>query len=124
MSEHYAVPGTRIARPNRRMVKMLTKEDAESYLELYDVAKKGESDESSLAEIRFIPRTGERIFISHNGPGNWDSYTVVAVEYFLGYDPSTGEPSRSVSRGIGVSVGTDVEEVRDRERTRRRRCLP
>jgi hypothetical protein len=46
-------------------------------------------------------RTGERIFISLSGTGDWDSYTVVAVEYFLGYDPSTGKPSRSMSRGIG-----------------------
>ena len=80
---------------------MPAKEDAESYIELYDVAKKERVAKAPLAEIRFIPRMGERIFISHNGPGNWDSYTVVAVEYFLGYDPSTGEPSRSVSGGIG-----------------------
>lgn len=78
---------------------MPTKEDAESYLELYDVAKKEKVAKAPLAEIRFIPRTG--IFIPHSGPGNWDSYTVVAVEYFLGYDPSTGGPSRSVSGGIG-----------------------
>ena len=31
---------------------------------------------------------------------DWDSYTVVAVEYFLGYDESTGEPSRN---NIGTS---------------------
>ena len=78
---------------------MPIKEDAESYLELYDVVKKEKVAKASLAEIRFIPRAGERIFISHNGPGNWDSYTVVNVEYFLGYDPATGESS--VSGGIG-----------------------
>jgi hypothetical protein len=83
------------------MVKMPMKKDTESYLELYDVAKKEKVAKAPLAEIKFIPRTGERIFISHRGPGDWDSYTVVAVEYFLGYDPSTGEPSRSVSGGIG-----------------------
>ena len=80
---------------------MSTEKDAESYLELYDVAKKEKVAKTPLADIRFIPRTGERIFIPRRAPGDWDSYTVVAVEYFLGYDPSTGEPSRSVSGGIG-----------------------
>jgi hypothetical protein len=80
---------------------MPTKKDAESYVELYDVAKKEKVAQAPLAEIRFIPRTGERIFIPHRGPGDWDSYTVVAVEYFLGYDQSTDEPSRSVSGGLG-----------------------
>jgi hypothetical protein len=80
---------------------MPTKKDADSYIELYDVAKKEKVAKAPLAEIRFIPRTGERIFISHNGPGSWNSYTVVAVEYFLGYDPTTGKPSQSVSGGIG-----------------------
>jgi hypothetical protein len=79
---------------------MPTKNDAESCLELYDVAKKEKVAEAPLTEIRFIPRTGERIF-ARQGTGDWDSYTVVAVEYFLGYDPSTGEPSRSVSGGMG-----------------------
>ncbi len=80
---------------------MAMKKEDESYLELYDVARKEKVAKAPLAEIRFIPRTGERIFISLDGPGDWDSYTVVAVEYFLGYDPSTGEPSRTLSRGIG-----------------------
>jgi hypothetical protein len=80
---------------------MAIQNEDESYLELYDVAKKERVAKVPLAEIRFIPRTGERIFISLRAPGDWDSYTVEAVEYFLGYDPSTGEPSRSVSSGIG-----------------------
>jgi len=80
-----------------------------SYLELYDVAKKEKVAKAPLAEIRFIPRTGARIFISPRGSGDWDSYTVVAVEYFLGYDPFTNEPSRSVSGGFG-KVSLYVEE--------------
>jgi hypothetical protein len=80
---------------------MAMKKEDESYLELYDVAKKETVAKAPLAEIRFIPRTGERIFISLGGTGDWDSYIVVAVEYFLGYDPSTGKPSRSISGGIG-----------------------
>ena len=80
---------------------MASKKEDESYLELYDVAKKEKVAKAPLAKIKFVPRTGERIFIPLQGAGDWDSYTVVAVEYFLGYDPSTGEPSRSVSKGIG-----------------------
>jgi len=80
---------------------MAVQNEDEGYLELYDVAKKEKVAKAPLAEIRFIPRTGERIFIPLRAPGDWDSYTVVAVEYFLGYDPLTGEPSRSVSSGIG-----------------------
>jgi hypothetical protein len=72
----------------------------ESYLELYDIATKEIVKRAPLAAIRFIPRTGERIFISPKGPGSWDSYTVVAVEYFLGYEGSTGEPA-PVSEGMG-----------------------
>jgi hypothetical protein len=80
---------------------MATKKEDQGYLELYDVAKREKVAKAPLAEIRFIPRTGERIFIALSGPGDWDSYTVVAVEYFVGLDASTGEPSRSVSGGIG-----------------------
>lgn len=80
---------------------MASKKEDESYLELYDVAKKEKVAKAPLEKIKFVPRTGERIFIPLQGAGNWDSYTVVAVEYFLGYNPSTSEPSRSVSKGIG-----------------------
>lgn len=80
---------------------MASKKDDESYLELYDVARKEKVAKVALAEIKYIPRTGERIFIPLRRPKDWSSYTVVDVEYFLGYDPSTGEPSRSVSSGIG-----------------------
>ena len=80
---------------------MVMKEEDESDLELFDVAKKEKVAKAPLGEIRLIPRTGERIFISLRPPGDWDSYTVVAVEYLLGYDPSPGEPSRSVSGGAG-----------------------
>ncbi len=80
---------------------MASKKEGESYLELYDLAKKEKVAKAPLAKIRFVPRTGERIFIPLQGSGDYDSYTVVAVEYFLGYDPSTSEPSRSVSKGIG-----------------------
>ena len=66
---------------------MASNKEEESYLELYDLARKEKVAKASLAEIKFVPRTGERIFIPLKGPRDWDSYTVVAVEYFLGYDP-------------------------------------
>ncbi len=80
---------------------MASKKNDESYLELYDVAEKEKVAKTPLADIKYIPRSGERIFIPLNGPKDWSSYTVVAVEYFLGYEPSSGEPARSVSGGFG-----------------------
>lgn len=80
---------------------MGTKKEAESYIELYDLARKTKVAEAPLKEIRFIPRSGERIFISIRGQKDWISYTVAAVEYFLGYNESNGEPARSVSKGFG-----------------------
>ena len=80
---------------------MASKKEDESYIELYDVARKEKVAKAPLAEIKFVPRTGERIFIPLQRAGDWDSYTVVGVEYFLGYDRSTGEPARSASKGIG-----------------------
>jgi len=80
---------------------MAMKKEDERYLELFDVAKKAKVAKAPLGEIRFIPRTGERISISLRPRRVWDSYTVVAVEYLLGCDPNTGEPSRSASGGAG-----------------------
>lgn len=78
-----------------------SKKEHEGYLELFDVAKKEQVAKAPLAEIKFIPPMGERIFIGLRGPKEFDSYTVVAVEYFLGYGPSTRHPSRSKSGGVG-----------------------
>ena len=80
---------------------MASKKQNESCLELYDVATKEKVAEAPLAEIKFVPRAGERIFIALERARDWKSYDVVSVEYFLGYDPSTGKPSRSMSGGIG-----------------------
>jgi hypothetical protein len=80
---------------------MATERKNESYLELYDVDKKESVARTPFAKVRFIPRSGERIFLSLQGPGTWMSYTVLNVEYFLGYDSSTGKPSRSGLKGFG-----------------------
>jgi hypothetical protein len=80
---------------------MATGNDNEGFVELFDVTKKQAVARAPLAEIKFMPRAGERIFIPVGEPGNWDSYTVLTVEYFLGYDQSTGEASPSVTGGTG-----------------------
>ncbi len=80
---------------------MASKKADESCLELYDVATKEKVAEVPLAKIKFVPRAGKRIFIALQGAGDWKSFDVISVEYFLGYDRSTGEPSRSVSAGVG-----------------------
>ncbi len=68
--------------------------DNETYLELFDVSKKTQVGKVPLVSIRFMPRIGERIFLPLGEPGHWDSYTVVAVEYFLG----GRSPSESMDR--------------------------
>jgi hypothetical protein len=80
---------------------MATEMENESYLEVYDIDKKESVARTPFAKVRFIPRSGERIFIALQGPGNWVSYTVLDVHYVLGYDSSTGKPARSGSEGVG-----------------------
>ena len=80
---------------------MATEMENESYLEVYDIDKKESVARTPFAKVRFIPRSGERIFIALQGPGNWVSYTVLDVHYFLGYGSSTGKPARSGSEGVG-----------------------
>jgi hypothetical protein len=52
---------------------MATEKENESYLELYDVAKEEVVAKAPLAKVRFIPRSGERIFIALQGSGDWKS---------------------------------------------------
>lgn len=78
---------------------MATELENESYLELYDIAKKETVAKTPLAKVRFIPRVGERIFFALQGSGDWVSYTVLDVHYFLGFDSLTGIPARSSSEG-------------------------
>lgn len=66
-------------------------EENNSVLEMFDVSKDEQVGKVPLASVRFIPRIGERIFLPVHA--NWVPYTVVNVEYFIDYDPSTGEPS-------------------------------
>jgi hypothetical protein len=80
---------------------MTTENGNEPFVELFDLTKKQTVVKTPLAEIRFMPRAGERIFIPLDGPERWESFTVVTVEYFLGYDQSTNEPARSLMQGMG-----------------------
>ena len=63
----------------------------QNYLELFDVSKKAAVAKAPLAAISHLPRTGERIFLPVHRPGDWEAYTVVAVEYFVGGEPVTNE---------------------------------
>ena len=65
-----------------------------TYLELLDVSTKTQVGKAPLASIKFMPRVGERIFLPLDESKHWDSYTVVAVEYFLG----GRSPSESMDR--------------------------
>jgi len=79
---------------------MVAKKKDATYLELYDFSRKELIVKAPLSEIRFIPRVGERILIPVGGPNNWETYTVDAVEYFIGYG-RTGQPARPSSEGHG-----------------------
>jgi hypothetical protein len=63
----------------------------QNYVELFDVSKKTAIAKAPLAAISHLPRTGERIFLPLHQPGDWQAYTVMAVEYFVGGEPSTSE---------------------------------
>jgi hypothetical protein len=73
-------------------------EEEESILELFDISKSAQVGKVPLALIKFIPRIGEHIFLPVP-PEKWQRYKVVNVEYFVGYDPSSGKPS--------VTAGTE-----------------
>jgi hypothetical protein len=72
-------------------------QEEQSYLELFDISKKTAVAKAPLAAISHLPRTGERIFLPLHRPGaphqrgDWEAYTVVRVEYFVGGEPSASE---------------------------------
>ena len=63
----------------------------QNYLELFDTSKKLTVARAPLAAISHLPRQGERIFLPLHKPGDWEAYTVAAVEYFVGGEPFDGE---------------------------------
>jgi len=68
-----------------------------TYLELFDISKKQSVGRAPLAVIPHLPRTGERIFLPLHKPGDWVSYTVVAVEYFLAGEQPAAEGQHEAS---------------------------
>jgi hypothetical protein len=88
---------------------MAEQNDNKSYLEFFDITKKECVVRTPLTESRFMPRKGERIFISPHGPGSWVPYTVIGVEYFFGYDNSSSGPS---PRGDSSRITLYIEEAK------------
>ena len=72
---------------------------SEGFVELYDLKKKKVLSKAPSSQVKFLPRVGERVLISLTGPGDWESYNVVDVEYFLNYDPLTNVPETSSDAG-------------------------
>ena len=64
----------------------------EGFIELYDVTTKAVVSRVPLLHIKFVPRAGERILITPTGPGDWRSYRVLDIEYFLNYDAARNVP--------------------------------
>jgi hypothetical protein len=64
-----------------------------SYVELFDISKKQSVAKAPLAGIPHLPRKGERIFLPLHQPGDWEAYTVLAIEYFLGGKQPAGQGS-------------------------------
>jgi hypothetical protein len=79
---------------------MSESQQKQSYVELFDIAKKTSVAKAPLSGIPHLPRTGERIFLPLHQPGDWEAYTIVAVEYFLG-------GTQPASEGPHESSGTD-----------------
>ena len=81
--------------------------EEEKCLELFDVSNNASIGTVPLANVTHMPRKGERIFLRNKQAGDWTSYAVVEVEYFVGtiegsqVEPGTvrvvlyAEPSKS-----------------------------
>ena len=70
---------------------MSDSQENQSYVELFDISKKTSVAKAPLAAIPHLPRKGERIFLPLRQPGDWEAYTVVAVEYFIGSEHLASE---------------------------------
>jgi hypothetical protein len=63
----------------------------QNYIEMFDITTNKSVARAPLAAISHLPRTGERIFLPLHRPGDWEAFTVVTVEYFVGGEPLTSE---------------------------------
>jgi hypothetical protein len=71
----------------------------EGFIEVYDLTTKTVISKVPVTHLKFIPRAGERILISLTGAGDWRSYKVLDVEYFLNYDPLRNVPQTASEAG-------------------------
>jgi len=63
----------------------------QNYVEMFDISKKKTVARAPLAAISHLPRTGERIFLPLHRLGDWEAYTIIEVEYFVGGEPLPSE---------------------------------
>jgi hypothetical protein len=63
----------------------------QNYIEMFDITTNKSVARAPLAAISHLPRTGERIFLPLHRPGDWEAFTVVTVEYFVGGEPLTSD---------------------------------
>jgi hypothetical protein len=78
---------------------MVAENAPSGFIELFDLTKNLLVAKFPLAHLKFIPRKGERILVSSTGPGDWNSYRIVDVEYFYVYDPDTKTPETASQAG-------------------------
>ena len=90
---------------------MSAEDPPSGFIELFDLTKNLLVAKIPLAHLKFIPRKGERILLSLTGPGGWNSYRIVDVEYFLGYDPETNAPE-TPSQGGKITLYVESSEKR------------
>ena len=64
----------------------------EGFIELYDLTAKAVVSKVPLTHLKFIPRAGERVVLTPTGVGDWRSYKILEVEYFLNYDALKNVP--------------------------------
>jgi hypothetical protein len=90
---------------------MVAENAPSGFIELFDLTKNLVVLKFPLAHLKFIPRKGERILVSSTGPGDWISYRIVDVEYFLGYDLATKTPE-TPSEGGKITLYVEPSETK------------
>jgi hypothetical protein len=83
---------------------MSESEHTQSYVELFDISKQESIATAPLDKVSHLPRTGERIFLPLHQPGDWEAYTVTAVEYFVGGERSASNQPVEASGIVRVTL--------------------
>ena len=79
-------------------------EPKQSYVELFEVPKNECIARAPLAEIPHLPRIMERIFLRHPVSGEWQSYTVLNIEYFLADPAAIGEGPLEIPGMVRITL--------------------